>query len=69
MVEATRILITGPTGNVGSAVLDDLSTTDINLRTLAHNESKAKALRDRGVGEAVVGISLSRRPWDLLLRA
>ena len=46
MVDATRILITGPTGNVGSAVLDNLGTTDINLRTLAHNESKAKALRD-----------------------
>ena len=55
MVDATRILITGPTGNVGSAVLDDLGATDINLRTLAHDESKAKALRDRGVGEAVVG--------------
>jgi uncharacterized protein YbjT (DUF2867 family) len=55
MVDATRILITGPTGNVGSAVLDVLGTTDINLRTLARDESKAKALRARGVEEAFVG--------------
>jgi uncharacterized protein YbjT (DUF2867 family) len=35
-------------------VLENLVTTDLNLRTLAHDESKAQSLRDRGV-EAVVG--------------
>jgi uncharacterized protein YbjT (DUF2867 family) len=54
MADTTKILITGPTGNVGSAVLDNLGTTDIDLRALAHDESKARSLGDRGV-EAVVG--------------
>jgi uncharacterized protein YbjT (DUF2867 family) len=54
MADTGKILITGATGNVGSAVLDNLGTTDLNLRTLAHDESKAQSLRDRGV-EAIVG--------------
>jgi uncharacterized protein YbjT (DUF2867 family) len=54
MADAGKILITGATGNVGSAVLDNLGTTDVGLRALAHDESKARSLRDRGV-EAVVG--------------
>jgi NAD(P)H dehydrogenase (quinone) len=49
-----KILITGATGNVGSAVLDNLATTDVNLRMLAHDESKTKSLRDWGA-EAVAG--------------
>jgi uncharacterized protein YbjT (DUF2867 family) len=54
MADAGKILITGATGNVGSAVLDNLGTADVGLRALAHDESKARSLRDRGV-EAVVG--------------
>src|SRR5215207_6730339 len=54
MADTGKILVTGATGNVGSAVLDNLGTIDGNLRALAHNESSARSLKDRGV-EAVVG--------------
>ena len=54
MADTGKILVTGATGNVGSAVLRNLGTTDVNLRALAHDESKAQSLKDRGV-EAVVG--------------
>jgi uncharacterized protein YbjT (DUF2867 family) len=54
MAHTGKILVTGATGNVRSAVLDTLGTTDGNLRALAYNEPSARALRDRGV-EAVVG--------------
>jgi uncharacterized protein YbjT (DUF2867 family) len=54
MADTGRILITGVTGNVGSAVLDNLGSTDANLRALTREESNAKSLRERGV-EAVVG--------------
>ena len=56
MAGTGKILITGATGNVGSAVLDNLAATDdIDLRALAYDESKANSLMDRGVEEAVVG--------------
>jgi len=54
MAATEKILITGATGNVGGAVLDNLGTTDVSLRMLTRDESKAQSLRDRGV-EAVVG--------------
>jgi uncharacterized protein YbjT (DUF2867 family) len=54
MTDTGNVLITGATGNVGSAVLDNLGTTDLSLRTLVHDESKARKMRDRGV-EAFVG--------------
>jgi uncharacterized protein YbjT (DUF2867 family) len=54
MADTGKILVTGATGNVGSAVLGNLGTTDVDLRALAHDESKARSLKDRGV-EAVVG--------------
>src|ERR687889_770285 len=54
MADTGKILVTGATGNVGSAVLDILGTTDSNLRALAHDELKAQSIKDRGV-EAVVG--------------
>jgi uncharacterized protein YbjT (DUF2867 family) len=54
MADTGKILITGATGNVGSAVLDILSSTDANLRALLHDEPKAQSLRDRGV-EAILG--------------
>ncbi len=54
MMDTERILITGATGNVGSATLDNLGTPDVSLRALVHGESKTQTMRDRGV-EAVVG--------------
>lgn len=54
MAGTGRVLITGATGNVGSAVLDNLGTTDHSVRALVHDESKARTMRDRGV-EAIVG--------------
>ena len=54
MADTGKILVTGATGNVGSAVLGNLGITDGNLRALAHDESSARSLKDRGV-EAVVG--------------
>ena len=54
MVDTERILITGATGTVGSATLDNLGTTDVSLRVLVHGESKTQTMRDRGV-EAFVG--------------
>jgi uncharacterized protein YbjT (DUF2867 family) len=52
--DTRKILITGATGNVGSSLLNHLDMSDVDLRVLAHDESKAQSLRDRGV-EAVVG--------------
>src|SRR5215204_223760 len=55
MVDTKKILLTGSTGNVGGAVLNHLTTTDVDLRVLTRTESKAQALRDRGVEDVVVG--------------
>jgi uncharacterized protein YbjT (DUF2867 family) len=55
MEDTKEILITGATGNVGGAVLDNLASTDVALRVLTGNESKGQALRDRGVEDIVVG--------------
>jgi uncharacterized protein YbjT (DUF2867 family) len=54
MANTGNILVTGATGNVGSTVLDNLATADIDLRALIHEEAKAQSLRDRGV-ETVAG--------------
>jgi uncharacterized protein YbjT (DUF2867 family) len=54
MANGAKTLITGATGKVGSALLDNLGNTDIDPRALAHDESKAEALEGRGV-EAVLG--------------
>ncbi|MBA3636190.1 MAG: SDR family oxidoreductase [Rubrobacteraceae bacterium] len=54
MANSGRVLITGATGKVGSALLDNLANDDIELRALAHDESEAKSLEGRGV-EAVLG--------------
>jgi uncharacterized protein YbjT (DUF2867 family) len=37
MADTGRVLITGATGNVGSAVLDNLGTTHLRLRVLVHD--------------------------------
>jgi uncharacterized protein YbjT (DUF2867 family) len=55
MAYSEKILITGATGNVGSALLNTLKTTDINLRVLAHDKSKVQSLRDRGIEDVVLG--------------
>jgi len=55
MAGTKTLLITGATGNVGGAVLNHLATTCVDLRMLAHDESKGQALRDRGVEDVVVG--------------
>jgi uncharacterized protein YbjT (DUF2867 family) len=49
MKDTGRVLITGATGNIGTAVLDNLGTTDLGLRALVHDESKARTMRDRDV--------------------
>jgi uncharacterized protein YbjT (DUF2867 family) len=55
MANGAKILITGATGKVGGALLDNLGNADIDLRALAHHdESEAYALGERGV-EAVPG--------------
>jgi uncharacterized protein YbjT (DUF2867 family) len=37
MTDTGKVLITGATGNVGSAVLDNLGTTHLRLRVLVHD--------------------------------
>jgi uncharacterized protein YbjT (DUF2867 family) len=54
MADTGRVLVTGATGNIGSAVLDNLGTTDLSPRALVHDESKARTMRAKGV-EAFVG--------------
>ena len=54
MTDSGKILVTGATGNVGSALLGYLNTTDADLRALTHDESKAHKLRERGF-EVIVG--------------
>jgi uncharacterized protein YbjT (DUF2867 family) len=53
MADTGKILITGATGNVSRAVLDRLGTAGADLRVLTRDESKAPALRERGVEVAV----------------
>jgi uncharacterized protein YbjT (DUF2867 family) len=54
MTNTGEILITGATGKVGSALLDNLGDADIDLRALIHSESKAESLEGRGI-QAVFG--------------
>jgi hypothetical protein len=43
-------------------VLNHLSTTDVDLRVLTRDESKAQSLRDRGVEDVLLSAtSLSQR--------
>jgi uncharacterized protein YbjT (DUF2867 family) len=55
MAGTVKILVTGATGNVGGAVLNSLGNTNVDLRMLVRDESKAQSLRDRGVADVVVG--------------
>src|SRR5215218_6805049 len=54
MANSGKILITGATGKVGSALLDNLGNADFVLRALARDESKAQSLEGRSA-EAVLG--------------
>ena len=49
-----KILVTGATGNVGGAVIANLTAMGANVRALVRDDSKAQGLRDAGV-EVVVG--------------
>ena len=49
-----KILVTGPTGNVGSILIPILTNLGADVRALVRDESKAQGLKDAGV-EVVVG--------------
>jgi uncharacterized protein YbjT (DUF2867 family) len=49
MTATGKVLVTGATGNVGSAVLDNLGTTDLGLCAPIHDETKARTMRGRDV--------------------
>jgi uncharacterized protein YbjT (DUF2867 family) len=49
MTNARTILITGATGKIGSALLDNLASTNVQVRALVRNGSKVRALGKRGV--------------------
>lgn len=51
---AGKILVTGATGNTGSAMIQTLLAMQADIRALVHDESKAQGLREAGV-EVVVG--------------
>ena len=51
---AEKILVTGATGNVGGAVVANLTDSGTNVRALVRDAAKAQGLRDTGV-EVVSG--------------
>jgi uncharacterized protein YbjT (DUF2867 family) len=54
MTNTQTILITGATGKVGSALLDNLAGADVEMRALVRDESQARSLGQRNV-EGVSG--------------
>ena len=54
MPSSEKILLTGATGNVGGAVIANLTAMSADVRALVRDESKAQGLRDAGV-EVVIG--------------
>lgn len=52
--QAGKILVTGATGNTGSAMIQHLLAMGADVRALVRDESKAQGLREAGV-EVVVG--------------
>jgi uncharacterized protein YbjT (DUF2867 family) len=54
MSTSGKILVTGATGNNGSAMIQTLLGMGADIRALVHDESKAQSLRNAGV-EVVVG--------------
>jgi uncharacterized protein YbjT (DUF2867 family) len=53
MANSGKVLITGATGKVGGALLDNLGNDDIELRALIYDGSKAESLEGRGVNVAL----------------
>ncbi len=62
MANNDTVLITGATGTVGRAVLDHLTTAEVDVRVTTRDEAKARSLQDRGV-DAVVADLL--QPYSL----
>jgi uncharacterized protein YbjT (DUF2867 family) len=54
MSNASKILITGATGNTGSGLVPALRSAGVDVRAFVRDESKAQPLKDMGV-EIVVG--------------
>ena len=54
MANSGKILITGATGNTGSALVPALRNAGVDVRVFVRNESKAQPLKELGV-EVVVG--------------
>lgn len=63
MSDTGRILVTGATGNNGSAMIQNLIAMKADVRALVHNESKAPGLRAAGV-EVVLGDLLQPETLD-----
>ena len=61
-----KILVTGATGNNGSALIQSLMAMGANVRALVHDEAKAKGLREAGV-EVVIGDYLEPETLDAAL--
>ena len=49
MTNSGKILVLGPTGNVGSALTPRLTAAGEDVRVLVRDDSKAQALKDAGV--------------------
>jgi uncharacterized protein YbjT (DUF2867 family) len=49
-----KILVSGASGNVGGSLLEYLAAAEVEVRALTHDESKASALKGKGM-EAFVG--------------
>src|SRR5262245_15653076 len=49
----TMMLVTGATGNFGSAAVAAAQAANVKFRALAHSAEKAEALRQRGIDVAV----------------
>ena len=60
------ILVTGPTGNIGRHLVDELLNSGMPIRALVHDAEKAGELADRGVG-VVVGSFDDRDALDRAL--
>jgi uncharacterized protein YbjT (DUF2867 family) len=58
MTNSGKILVTGATGKVGSALLDNLGNADVNLRAFVRAEAEAQSLSERGVEVALGDFSM-----------
>jgi uncharacterized protein YbjT (DUF2867 family) len=60
------ILVTGPTGNIGRHLVDELVRSGVRIRALVHGAEYARELSDRGV-DVVVGSFEDRAALDRAL--